>query len=78
MKLSRSNINTRWSKFLYDSFKLYGYTGLLIWYSLDLVNWNPAPHGLTDYIGNAWAPDFLNTENCIIYSSKLLKLCSNR
>ena len=31
--------------------------GLLIWHSLDLVNWEPVGPALMRYVGNIWAPD---------------------
>ena len=30
--------------------------GLLIWHSLDLVNWNPVAAALRRYYGSVWAP----------------------
>jgi len=33
--------------------------GLLIWHSKDLVNWQPVCKALDRYIGDVWAPDFI-------------------
>lgn len=35
------------------------YPGLLIWKSLDLVNWSPMNAALSTYIGSVWAPDLV-------------------
>ncbi|WP_340113236.1 family 43 glycosylhydrolase [Maribellus mangrovi] len=33
------------------------YPGLLIWHSIDLMNWTPVANALHTYIGSVWAPD---------------------
>ena len=33
--------------------------GMLIWHSKDLVNWRPICKALDSYIGDIWAPDFI-------------------
>ncbi|MEK3885739.1 family 43 glycosylhydrolase [Paenibacillus sp. PL2-23] len=38
------------------------YPGLLIWHSKDLVNWRPLCHALHEYVGDVWAPDFIQYE----------------
>ena len=34
------------------------YPGLLIWHSMDLVNWEPVCHALNKNVGSVYAPDF--------------------
>lgn len=36
--------------------------GLLIWHSKDLVNWRPITKVLKQYIGDVWAPEFIEHE----------------
>jgi len=33
--------------------------GLMIWHSLDLVNWEPIGPALKKYVGSVWAPDLV-------------------
>ena len=35
------------------------YPGLLIWQSIDLINWTPVTNALHKYIGSVWAPDLV-------------------
>lgn len=35
------------------------FPGLLIWHSVDLVNWKPVAHALNRNIGEIWAPDLI-------------------
>lgn len=35
------------------------YPGLLIWHSVDLINWEPVTHALSRNIGSVWAPDLV-------------------
>ena len=34
--------------------------GLMIWHSLDLVNWEPVGPALQKYVGSVWAPDLVH------------------
>jgi len=36
--------------------------GLVIWHSRDLLHWTPVSAALTDYLGDVWAPDFVEHE----------------
>ena len=36
--------------------------GLVIWHSRDLLRWTPVSAALTDYLGDVWAPDFVEHE----------------
>src|ERR1041384_1631763 len=39
------------------------YPGLVIWHSLDLVNWRPVTAALTRNIGSVWAPELCKHGN---------------
>lgn len=39
------------------------YPGLLIWYSKDLINWEPVTHALHKNVGSVWAPDLVKHKN---------------
>ena len=61
--------------------------GLLIWHSVDLINWEPVCRALSDYVGDIWAPELQyidgkfyiyfpiytppTTKNCVIYAEKI-------
>ncbi len=44
------------SSFLY-------YPGLLIWHSVDLMNWEPVTNALHKFVGSVWAPDLVKYDN---------------
>ena len=39
------------------------YPGLLIWHSIDLINWTPVTNALHKYVGSVWAPDLVKYKN---------------